>query len=199
MTRGRFILIEGGDRVGKTTQTLRIVDALRERGRTVATVSFPDRSTAIGGLINSHLRGENPELDATALHLLFSANRREHCAWMRETLEAGTDLVVDRYSFSGVAYSMARGLSGDWAEGVEEGVVMPDVMFVLHCDPDIASTRDGYGDERFETLPLQRRVHAVMLELDARKFARTSYALDVSRRTPDDVHEEIMKLLEPHL
>lgn len=69
---------------------------------------FPSRTTEIGSTINSYLKNSK-ELNDQVIHLLFSANRWEFLKEMQDLLNAGTTLVVDRYSYSGVAYSVAKG------------------------------------------------------------------------------------------
>ena len=74
--RGAFILFEGVDRSGKTTQCKRLVEHLKSQDTPVEFMRFPDRTTAIGKMINSYLTGA-AELDDHAVHLLFAANRWE--------------------------------------------------------------------------------------------------------------------------
>ena len=70
---------------------------------------FPNRETATGTLIDLYLR-KQIELPDETVHLLFSANRWEASRGIVADLAAGTHLVCDRYAFSGVAYSAAKGL-----------------------------------------------------------------------------------------
>ena len=74
--RGAFIVFEGADRAGKSTQCAQLVEHLRGRGVEVEHWRFPDRTTAIGGMINAYLTSQ-ADLDDAAVHLLFSANRWE--------------------------------------------------------------------------------------------------------------------------
>jgi len=67
--RGAFIVLEGVDRCGKTTQAARLTEALGAEF-----MRFPDRTTAIGVMINSYL-AQGVDMDDRAVHLLFSANR----------------------------------------------------------------------------------------------------------------------------
>lgn len=62
-------------------------------------LNFSDRSTAIGGIINDYL-AKKIELAPEAVHLLFSANRWECKDGIREALEKGTTLIVDRSVFN---------------------------------------------------------------------------------------------------
>ena len=74
--RGAFIVFEGADRAGKSTQCQMLVDHLAAQGVAVERWCFPDRTTAIGKMINSYLTSQS-EIDDAAVHLLFSANRWE--------------------------------------------------------------------------------------------------------------------------
>ena len=68
---------------------------------------FPDRTTSIGSVINSYLSCKK-ELDDHVVHLLFSANRWEVEREIVKTIMSGTSICVDRYAFSGVAFSAAK-------------------------------------------------------------------------------------------
>lgn len=72
-------------------------------------MNFPDRTTPIGHMINDFLR-QQTELSNEAIHLLFSANRWEQMKNIKETLESGINIICDRYWYSGVAYSTAKGM-----------------------------------------------------------------------------------------
>ena len=125
--RGVFILLEGIDRTGKTTQCKRLANHLKEDlGMKVEEMRFPARNTSIGGMINDYL-GNKQDLDDHVIHLLFSANRWEQAKKIRETLSSGTSIVMDRYAFSGVAYSASKGLKLDWCKGPDRG--LPGLIF----------------------------------------------------------------------
>eukprot|EP00938_MAST-03A_sp_MAST-3A-sp1_P002357 g2357.t1 len=76
LKRGAFLVFEGVDRCGKTTQTKLLVEKLKQDGRKVELMRFPDRTTTVGKMIDQYLKmGIN--LHDKAIHLLFSANRWE--------------------------------------------------------------------------------------------------------------------------
>ncbi|XP_021855457.1 thymidylate kinase [Spinacia oleracea] len=77
---------------------------------------------------------------------------------MEEKLKAGTTLIVDRYSYSGVAFSSAKGLSFDWCKVPEMGLLAPDMVLYLDISPEKAAERGGYGDERYECVDFQGKV-----------------------------------------
>jgi dTMP kinase len=160
MGRGALVVFEGTDRSGKTTQTKRCVAALRCAGVPVADGipwRFPDRTTAIGGMIDAYL-SKTADLDDKALHLLFSANRWEKVSAINKALESGETVVLDRYAFSGVAYSAAKGLSFDWCKSSDTGLPTPDVVVYLDLPFDVAAKRGEFGAERYENENMQRAV-----------------------------------------
>ncbi|KAJ0462772.1 putative dTMP kinase [Helianthus annuus] len=66
-------------------------------------------------MISAYLSNES-QLDDHIIHPLFSANRWEKRSLMEAKLKSGTSLIVDRYSYSGVAFSSAKGLDIEWCK-----------------------------------------------------------------------------------
>lgn len=182
--RGLLIVFEGCDRSGKTTLCKRLVEDLN-RARPAGDpalppaaemMRFPDRNTALGGVIDEYLRGTR-QLDDRAIHLMFSANRWEREREMRDQLAAGTHLVVDRYAFSGVAFSAAKdGLTIDWCRQPDRGLPAPDLVCFLDVSPAEARSRGGFGQERYEEEKFQ------VLQFDSAHFSPCSSFLPVCFR-----------------
>ncbi|KXZ56910.1 hypothetical protein GPECTOR_1g820 [Gonium pectorale] len=121
---------------------------------------FPDRTTLTGQFIDKYLKSTFAADDA-AVHLMFAANRFEKRPEMLRLLAGGTTLVVDRYSYSGVAYSAAKGLphlTADYCRAVEAGLPGPDLLLYMDIQPEAAAARGGYGGERYEKLDFQKQV-----------------------------------------
>lgn len=156
-SRGALIVLEGLDRCGKTSQCSRLLSYLEKSGHMVESWRFPDRNTGVGQMISSYLANDS-QLDDHAIHLLFSANRWEKRSLMESKLRSGTTLIVDRYSFSGVAFSSAKGLDVEWCKAPEIGLLAPDLVIYLDISPEQAAERGGYGGERYEKLEFQKRV-----------------------------------------
>ena len=157
--RGALIIFEGLDRIGKTTQSKLLHDYLSGEGALLCErLAFPDRSTQIGALIDAYLQRKVDFNDQT-IHLLFSANRWERIDAMRTKLLQGCTLIVDRYAYSGVAFSQAKGLDHRWCQSCDVGLLKPDLVLYFHRDKE----SDGLaltGDERYETKPFQDKVEA---------------------------------------
>ena len=165
--RGLFIVVEGLDRSGKTTQCQYLLEHLQAIDHTVRYQKFPDRSTGTGRMINSYLTNQSTQSDH-AIHLIFSANRWEAINSITAQLKQGITIIVDRYSFSGAVYSAAKKLPGldlDWAWACEIGLPKPDLVLFLDISEEKAAERGGYGEERYEKEDMQRTVRKLFSEL----------------------------------
>ncbi|KAL9585134.1 MAG: hypothetical protein Q9212_001700 [Teloschistes hypoglaucus] len=165
--RGALIVIEGLDKAGKSTQCEKLFDYFEQQGRPVKRMRFPDRSTPIGKSIDSYLKGETHQEDHV-IHLLFSANRWEAAAQIREDIAKGTTIIIDRYYYSGMIYSAAKNnasLSLEWAMQPDVGLPKPDLAICFVVSVEAAAARGGFGTERYEISDFQVRVRFLFGEL----------------------------------
>lgn len=123
------------------------VNNLQKADRKAKFINFPNRSTPCGQLIDSYLRNAKQFSDQE-IHLLFTLNRWEARSDMEKLLAEGITLIVDRYSYSGVAFSAAKGLDLDWCKAPEAGLLKPDLVLFLTLTEEAAKARSGYGEER---------------------------------------------------
>ncbi|XP_075935465.1 thymidylate kinase [Anarhichas minor] len=187
--RGALIVLEGVDKAGKTTQCNRLVQALQESGRPAEMMRFPDRTTTIGQLISAYLEKKS-DLEDHTVHLLFSANRWELVPLMKKKLEQGITLVVDRYAFSGVAFTSAKpGFCLDWCMKPDVGLPKPDLVMFLQLSPAEAAHRGQFGEERYETSVFQRAVQQKFEQL--RKDPSVNWQVIDASQSVEDVHENI--------
>ena len=114
---------------------------------------------------------------------------------IRDALDAGTDVVLDRYWYSGAAYTMALecGADADWCAAPERGLPRADVVFYLECDTAVALAR-GKGAERYERVAFQDKVAAAFETLVARAPA-TAQRIDASAPA-DAVHAAVLRALD---
>lgn len=143
--RGTFIVFEGVDRCGKTTQCGLLVKHLLKLGLAAVAMRFPDRTTLVGNLINQYLQSKS-ELDDRAIHLLFSSNRWEVAPTLQKHLEEGRTVICDRYAYSGVAFSSAKpSLSEElsWCQACDVGLPAPDAVIFLDLTQEEAEKRGG--------------------------------------------------------
>ncbi|KAL7441095.1 hypothetical protein ACHAXH_008456 [Discostella pseudostelligera] len=205
--RGAFILLEGVDRCGKTTQVSLLVKHLLSLSIATVALRFPDRSTQVGGLINEYLQS-SVQTDDRAIHLLFSANRWEAAPNLVNTLTSGTNIICDRYAYSGVAFTSAKRtedrssmsggeLSLDWCMSPDVGLPAPDAVIFLDLDQEQAESRGGYGGERYEKKELQIRVRQRFAELQAidEKQGRVPWHVVDAAQSIEEVKEQIAKIV----
>ena len=165
LKRGMLIVFEGNDRVGKSTQAKKLVEWFKTNGKLAQFVQFPDRSTPIGSLINQYLKGEQKMHD-NSIHLLFTANRWEKFDEMNAALRSGQMVIVDRYSYSGVAYTVSKGIADyEWCRGPEKGLLKPDCVIFLSSDIKMLQNRGDFGKEVYETSEFQSSVRDVYMKL----------------------------------
>src|SRR5205085_8164986 len=119
-----LIAFEGLDQSGKETQAQQLRERLREAGRKVRLLSFPDYGTSIGEEIARALAGER-EYGPDVMQLLYVANRYERKDDLRRWLDGGLVLVCDRYTASSVAYGEAFGLDPSWLTNMQQFLPRP--------------------------------------------------------------------------
>ena len=186
-----LIAFEGLDQSGKETQARRLADALRNGGRRVETLSFPDYATPIGKEIGAALRGER-DFGPDVMQLLYIANRYEKKPLMLEWLAAGVDVVCDRYVASSVAYGESQGLDAAWLVETQEHLPQPDLTIVLDIAPETAVARKQADRDRYERdLALLSRVR----ESYQRQARQPKWALISGEQPKDAIAQQIRDLI----
>ncbi|NXN06795.1 KTHY kinase, partial [Indicator maculatus] len=156
---------------------------------------FPtERTTEIGQLISSYLM-KKKDLEDHTIHLLFSANRWEHVPLMKEKLHQGITLVVDRYAFSGVAFTSAKeNFCLDWCKQPDVGLPKPDLILFLQLRPEEAAGRGNFGTERYENSSFQEKVLQSFYHL--MKDETLNWKTMDASKTIEDLHKEIKSIAE---
>jgi dTMP kinase len=181
MTRPLFIVLEGIDGSGTTTQLGRLVSHLEARGRRVHATREPSTGP-IGRLLREILVGghrlpDGSPADGLATALLFAADRRDHLRREIEpALAAGMDVVSDRYLLSSLAYQ-AQEADRDWVATLARDVREPDLTLLLDLPVSVAAQRRraaGRIDERYDADEVQERVAARYRELVVGKAHATT-------------------------
>jgi dTMP kinase len=177
--RGRFLVLEGIDGAGTTTQTSELARRLRARGVAAVATAEPTRGP-VGSLIRLALTdrlkgGDGRDFDRAALALLFAADRLDHVATeVLPKLADGSWVISDRYALSSLAYQTLD-LPAAFVDAINARAPAPDLTLFLEVPPEIALRRrrgEGSPAEIFERLPIQRRVAAAYRKAIAGGAAR---------------------------
>jgi dTMP kinase len=153
-TPGHFVVLEGGDGSGKSTQAARLATQLRARGLVVCE-TFEPGATGAGGLIRELLLHRDEPIAPATEVLLMAADRAQHVAeQIVPALERGEWVVCDRYIPSSLVYQgVVRGVGVDVVEElnrVATGGIEPDVVIVLDVPDATARERAGASTDRLE-------------------------------------------------
>ena len=222
-----FIVLEGLDGAGKSTQITKLRDMFRSNGIESEYLHFPRFDAPVyGELIARFLRGDlgtvesvNPYLVA----LLYAGDRADAAATIRKWLEEGKVVIVDRYVYSNIGYQCAkiadsesRTTLREWilhTEFKEFGIPKPDVSLFLDVpfaftERKLTEVREGEDREYLQggkdiheaSLDLQRRVREVYLESAA--ASDDLYVVNCSNEeggmaTPEEIFERIMERVAP--
>lgn len=144
MEQGKFIVLEGIDGSGTTTQRELLGNYLRGLGREVL-VTFEPTEHETGRLIRKRLReDEDPREHGLAYSMLFVADRKYHLEHdIIPALEKGMDVVCDRYKYSTLAYQWTQGVELEKLKDMHEGCLLPDIVFLVDVPVEAALERIG--------------------------------------------------------
>jgi dTMP kinase len=149
-----FIVLEGGDASGKSTQARQLADRLRSWGSDVVE-TFEPGATQAGAAIRALLLESDGPIDPMTEALLLAADRAQEVAdVIRPALARGADVVSDRFVPSSLAYQgVGRGLGVEKVEELNRGAtggLEPDVIIVLDVDEAVAASRRAGPGDRLE-------------------------------------------------
>jgi dTMP kinase len=153
-----FIVIEGIDGSGKTTQAKALCESLSKLGYDIVEEREPTDGV-IGKFIRQVL-GEKVRLDLMSLQLLFVVDRNEHVKAIKHAIE-NSIVICDRYYYSTIAYGEASGIERRYLEDMNSIFPVPDKTFFIDLSPEkaverIASSRAK--TEIFEKLEFMERI-----------------------------------------
>lgn len=202
-----FIVFEGLDGAGTTTQTRRLHECFTSRGLG-SFATFEPTGGPIGGLIRDMLVAQAPGNGGSrsrppeaVLALLFAADRLDHSAEIRRRLRGGEHVVCDRYVYSSMAYQTLDPLiAGEHVVDLNRGCAVPDVTIFLSvpvetCLARIAGRGDGrtiyesgdllraIADNYQRLVPTYRRHFGEIVEIDG-------------TMSPESVHAAALEAIE---
>lgn len=193
--RGFFIVFEGGEGAGKSTQVRLLTEWLRSRGLTVAVTREPG-ATNVGAQVRALLLDPANRVSRRAEALLYAADRADHVEHViRPALERGEVVISDRYIDSSLAYQGAgRDLTIDDIARISQWAtngLVADLTVLLDVPPDTGLGRAGAQPDRIESEPAEfhERVRNGFRELAARHPRR--YLVIDATLPVDEVAEQV--------
>ncbi len=223
MTRGKLIVIEGADGTGKQTQAALLEERLRTEGFAVSKFAFPRYSLYFGGMIREYLGGYfgNPtQINPKLASLLYALDRMGAAPEIKSLLDAGTQVLCDRYVESNMGFQTAK-IDDEaekekfliWLEDLEHnqlGIPRSDLVFYLHTSVNVSqalirgrsgvSTRHLDGHEK--DMDYQQKVFDTYSWIASREEHSKWCFIDCLRedgtmRSKEEIHETLyIKSLE---
>jgi len=159
-----FIVLEGLDGCGKTSQAKDIRQWLIQKGYDVHLTGEPSNNK-IGLFLRELLTGVR-EVQPPTLALLFTADRYWHLdEEIKPALDEGKIVLMERYVNSTIAYQAAQGVEAEWIRELNKNILKPDLTLFLDIKPEKAVKRADSG-EIFENREFQDKVYEQYMKLD---------------------------------
>ncbi len=189
---GWFIVFEGVDGSGKSTQIELLSMKLRDQGVDHVLEREPSDG-GIGRFIRAYSEAGDRYLQPESEALLFTADRFEHSRRIAQTLDQGVTVVCDRYYHSTLAYQGAAGVDVAWLKDLQRFALKPDLVILLDVDPGRSLMRvSGRTLTVFENRDYLSRVRDLYLG-----FARDGEMKVIDTVKPvDEVESEVEGLVE---
>ena len=201
--KGKFIVFEGIDGAGKSTQISLLEKRLKSEGINVVTTAEPTAS-AMGGLIRDALSGASPK-GPYELAAMFLADRITHNVspiyGIQKMLNEGTYVICDRYYYSSFAY---QGLDADikWVMDINLNcpqIEKPDVCIFLDIDPAQSAKRIGHSRaflEIFEDTETLTKIRSRFFDVFEMIHDRENIQIIDAARSVEEIAEDVFKAVE---
>lgn len=196
--KGKFIVFEGIDGSGKTTQAKLLMEYLLTCGQK-CTFTFEPTYGKIGGFLHEILAGSE-KADPRVIAALFAADRLDHILnaenGIQKALSDGINVICDRYYLSSFAYQGSE-LPLEWIISLNSEsrkALKPDITFFIDVLPETSLNRIKAGRESFEIYENIQRLTAVRknyIKLTKRFSDEEQIAVLDGNRTPDEIFEDI--------
>jgi dTMP kinase len=193
--KGVFIVIEGLDGSGKTTQANLLAKRLSENHKVICTAE-PSQGK-IGTFIRQGCLYEEKRLPTEAEALIFAADRIEHMQnEIAPALAEDKIVVCDRYIYSSLAYQGSTGLSLNWIKTINARALEPDFNIFIDVPVERVLERLQRKKSVMETLETQQKVREIYM-----KFVETGELILIDGDKPrnivaDELYLNVLKLLK---
>lgn len=196
-----FIVLEGTDGSGTSTQAKMLARSLQKKGLSVFSTAEPSENF-LGKNLRLALQGEK-KLSPKAFQLLFFADREEHLQnEIFPALKRGEIVICERYNWSSLAYGQAEGVDQNFLEDLAQSFPEPDYTLFMNIPAEKSLERvlkRGEKIEYFENTSILSTVRSIMIDLaEGCRFTKRATILDATE-TPDEIFARIEMVLTPLL
>ncbi|MFB6217313.1 MAG: dTMP kinase [Candidatus Aenigmatarchaeota archaeon] len=193
---GSFIVIEGIDGSGTSTQSKLLKDWLEEKNRETVLTNEPfDEDGNIGKVIKKDRKSTRLDYSPRTIALAFAADRMVHLEdVIKPALEQGKIVVSDRYYHSSLVYQPNHGADFDWVKTLNKYARKPDLTVLLDVPPEEGMDRLERKEDVFETEDFQGEVRKRYIELEE-YLDETLYLMSADRDV-DEIQKDIRKIVE---
>jgi dTMP kinase len=191
-SKGYFIVFEGIDGGGKSSQIKLLKDYLKQKGFKIELHIEPTKSP-IGELLWKYMKFKDRNLVPETEALLFAADRVEHSRNIKKALDEKKIVICDRYTHSSLAYQGATGVDFNWMRSLNKYALKPDLIILLDIDPHKGLERVSNRKKTiFEDYEYLKKVRTEYL-----RFAEKGELVVIdAAQSINDVHKEIISRIE---
>lgn len=167
--RGKFVVFEGIDGCGKGTQLKLAASYLFDKNKDHDLYLTREPTKDFHEIRERMSKGSDVTKDVEWYAQMFIEDRRNHVKkYINPALENGVHVLCDRYKYSTLAYQHTQGMCLKSLINMHEGLIVPDLVLIYDCDPEIAFNRrknDGATDVFDKDLEFQKRLRENYLKL----------------------------------
>jgi dTMP kinase len=196
---GKFIVFEGLDGSGQSTQANLLKNFLGENGREVVLTKEPTKNSSVSQKIRDVL-DEKIKIESRELQKLFTQDRKEHLDdLIIPALKDNKIVISDRYFFSTFAFGVSDGLDLEWLINMNNDFLLPDYTFLIRVSSEVCVERinkRGEGIKLFEKIEKLSRVWETYKILPNR--FENVYMID-GEKTIEGVFSQVKDLLHPKI
>ena len=211
--KGKFIVFEGADGTGKTTQAKLLFDYLKKKKKDTVFFSFPNYKSAWGKMVRRYLDGEFGDVDQVSPYLasmLYAGDRLLESERIKKWQKVGKTIICDRYMVSNIAHQAAKIKDKKlkikyikWLEDLEYGenkIPKPDFSILLTIPQNIAQKfmRMRALDIHEKNVSYQKRVAKAFGDYakQNKNWVVVSNTRGDKLKKIDEVHKEILEILK---
>lgn len=225
MSKGKFIIIEGGDGSGKTTQFNLLKDKLIKDGYSLETIDFPRYGQPAAILVEKYLKGDYgsaKDVSAYQASIFYACDRYDASFQIKEWLNKGKIVLSNRYTTSSMLHQAgkikdlkARDIFLAWLEDLEYNlfkIPKPDVVFFMNISAKVSQQLALQKEDRHDNLTTKQDIHENDLKhlqdaLESGQYVAQKYHWEQidcdngsgAMRSRADIHEEICQKIAKYI